>query len=136
MIERRFRQAWKGTIFTGIALILVGLTAFSIEAKMFGGLDFISQHIEIFGFSILIGLPCLLVGMIGWAKIHGKKERIRTAALAIMIPFGLIISEVWWGDTNVHGLIPIYLYSMAPIILDGCVIAIMAVFARPEEKRN
>jgi hypothetical protein len=72
----------------------------------------------------------LLVSLIGWAGVLGKTGRARIAFFTLTVPVALILIGYALGGTNVHGPFFYFLLPMAPLVVVGLVVAIMAVSAR------
>ncbi len=107
-----------------------GLTAFSIDYVWVGQFDFIEGHYDIFGYAILIGLVCLSAGLVSWATLLNKAGRARVARFALVMPLAILVIAGFSLGTNMHGVFPLFGYSMAPVMLVGFVVAIMAAKAR------
>lgn len=114
----------------GMGLMASGLTMFSIDYVWVGQFDFIERHYDIFGYAIMIGLVSLLVSLITWATLLNKAGRTRIASFALVVPLAILAIAGFSVGTNMHGVFPLFAFSMAPVILVGFVVAIMAVKAR------
>jgi cytochrome b subunit of formate dehydrogenase len=96
-----------------MGLMSVGLAAFSIDYVDVGQFEFIERHYQLFGVVILIGLVCLLTGVIGWATVLDKAGRTRIATLALVLPAAIMLISGFALGTNMHGVFPLFILSMA-----------------------
>jgi hypothetical protein len=129
MLESSATTVWKTIVLIGIGLMALGLTAFSIDYVWVRQFDFIEGHYDIFGAAILIGLICLLVGLIRWSTLLNKAGRTRLARFALVLPPAILVTAGFSIGTNMHGVFPLFGFSMAPVMLVGLVVAIMAAKA-------
>jgi uncharacterized protein with PQ loop repeat len=68
----------------------------------------------------VLGVPLAFIGLIGWAKQLGKKERVQMAASVFFAPWLLLFPGYLIDGMNVHG-------SAGPVILLMFIAAILAV---------
>lgn len=120
---------WKACVPIGSALLTLGLAAFSIDERWDGQFDFIGRHLTVFGFAILFGLLCLVAGLIGWATQLDRRGRVRVAKFALLLPLFVLIVAGYSSELGVHGVFPLFLISMAPVMLVGLIVVFMAVKA-------
>ena len=132
MLESKAKEIWKALAIAGMSALVIGLVAFSLDAATMGNFDFISDHYEVFLLAILVGAGLLLVSLIGWAAALGKAGRRRIAFFTLTVPLGVILIAGVIGGTNVHGPFYLFLLPLAPLILVGFVVAIMAANTRRE----
>lgn len=130
MLTARGKTLWKALATVGGSATIIGLTAYGLDFVTVGEFSFISDHFEVFLFAILIGVALLMTGLIGWASTLGKNGRRRIAFLAFILPLTVIAIGYALGGTNVHGLFFLFLLAMAPLIVVGLVVAMMAASAR------
>ena len=126
MPELRAKEVWKTLAIIGVNFAVIGLGAMGFDFATRGQFAFISDHYEAFLLAILVGMAILLVSLIGWAAVFGKTGRTRIAFIALTVPFGVILIGYALGGTNVHGPFFLFLLPMAPLILVGLVMAVMA----------
>jgi ABC-type thiamin/hydroxymethylpyrimidine transport system permease subunit len=97
-----------------MGLMSVGLAAFSIDYVDVGQFEFVERHYQLFGVVILIGLVCLLTGVIGWATVLDKAGRTRIATLALVLPAAIMpIFGFCAGDKHARSLSSVHTF-------DGC----------------
>ena len=75
---------------------------------------------DIFGMGAALGVPLAFIGLIGWAKQLGKKDRVKMAAAVFFAPWLLLFPGYLIDGMNVHG-------SAAPVIFLMFIAAILAV---------
>jgi MFS family permease len=129
------RTVWKTIALSAMCLVGIGLAAFSIDEVSIGQFDLIEGHYEAFGLAILIGLACLLIGLIGWAALLDKAGRARVAAFALALPPVILVVTGLSTGANIHGVFPLYLLSLVPVMFVGFIVAIMAAKA-PRSSRE
>jgi hypothetical protein len=129
MTEERARKVWSSTVLIGAVLMGFGLSALSIDDARVGQFDFIERHYDVLGASIFVGLVFLLAALIGWARLLNRAGRARIAKSAIFLPPAILVVAGASIGTNVHGVFPMFLVSMVPIVVIGVVVAIMAARA-------
>lgn len=117
---------WKAIALNGMALSAIGLVAFSIDSIAVGQFDLIERHYAVFGLGILIGSGCMLIGLIGWATRLDKTGRVRLATLAVLLPLVIMLISGFSTGGNVHGVFPLFVSAMAPVMVSGVIVAIMA----------
>jgi hypothetical protein len=115
---------------TGAILTVAGLGAFGVDFVTRGEFAFLSDHYEVSLLAILTGVVLLLISLIGWAAVLGKVGRTRIAFFSLTVSIGIISIGYALGGTNVHGPFYLFLLPMAPLIIVGLVVAIMAANAR------
>lgn len=120
---------WLLIVLGGMTLVALGLAAFSIDFVAVGQFDFIERHCDVFGLAILVGLGCLLIGLIGSATSLDKIGRLRVATLALVLPLIIVAVASLSIGTNVHGVFPLFVISLFPVFVSGLVVAIMGAFA-------
>jgi hypothetical protein len=144
MPESRAETVWKTLAIVGMSLVVVGLGAVSFDFAtmrlslfitdhypfLLAIFSFITDYFVLFLLAILVGVAQLAVSLIGWAAVLGKSGRKRIALLAVTVPLGVIFIGYALGGTNVHGPFYLFLLPMAPLIVVGIVVAIMAASAR------
>jgi hypothetical protein len=130
MPKSRASTVWKSIVIIGTGLLGIGLAAFSIDYVKVGEFDFIEKHYDMFGFAILIGSVCLLISLVGLATQLDKAGRARVATLALAMPVVILVVAGLSTGTNVHGVFPLFLFSMAPVMLSGLIVAAMAARTR------
>lgn len=108
----------------------LGLAAFSIDFVAVGQFDFIERHYDVFGLAILIGSVFLVIGLIGWATQLDKAGRARVATLALVLPLVIMVIAALSMGTNVHGVFPLFVLSMVPVMAMGLILAITTANAR------
>jgi hypothetical protein len=121
---------WKALATTGAIATIIGMVAYGIDFLSVGEFSFISDHFEIFLLLIAVGVALLMTGLVGWAATLGKKGRMRIAFPVIGMPLVVIAIGYCLGGTNVHGLFFLFLFAMAPLIVIGLVLVIMAASVR------
>ncbi len=109
---------------------MIGLGAFGFDFATRGEVSFISNRYEGLFLAIAIGVALLLVSLIGWAWVLGKAGRARIAFFTLVVPIAVILVGYALGGTNVHGPFFLFALPMAPLILVGFVVAIMAAHTR------
>jgi hypothetical protein len=130
MPERRAKKVWSGIVLIGVVLMGLGLSAFSIDYTWVGQFDFIERDYDILGVTIFVGLVFLLIALIGWARLLDRAGRARIAKSSLLLPPVILVIAGASIGTNVHGVFPLFLFSMFPVFLIGIVVAIMAARAR------
>jgi hypothetical protein len=60
------------TALSGLTLIAVGVFAFYLDVAVRFRYEFIEDHYDAFGTSILIGVVFAFIGCISWARLCGK----------------------------------------------------------------
>jgi hypothetical protein len=123
-------ELWQALVITGSILTVVGLGAVGIDFATRGKFSFIAANYGVFGLAILAGVALLLVSLIGWAAVLGKVGRKRIAFFALAAPIVTLFIGFSLGGTNAHGPFPLFLLPIAPLIVAGLVVAIMAASAR------
>jgi hypothetical protein len=68
----------------------------------------------------VLGIPVAFIGLIGWAKHLGKKERVQMAAAVFFAPWLLLLPGYLIDGMNLHG-------SAGPVIFLMLIAAILAV---------
>jgi uncharacterized protein with PQ loop repeat len=109
---------WRITALCGVFLITISAAYFFFDeatTDWFG-----SSLLDIFGMGAVLGVPLAFIGLIGWAKQLGKKERVQMAASVFFAPWLLLFPGYLIDRMNVHG-------SAAPVILLMFIAAILAV---------
>jgi hypothetical protein len=109
---------WRITALCGIFLITIGTAYFFFDeatTDWFG-----SSLLDIFGMGAVLGVPLAFIGLIGWAKQLGKKERVHMAAWVFFAPWLLLFLGYLIDGMNVHG-------SAGPVILLMFIASILAV---------
>jgi hypothetical protein len=117
-MSARSLKYWKTTALCGVFLIAIGTAYFFFDeatTDWFG-----SSLLNIFGMGAVLGLPVAIIGIIGWAKQLGKKERLQMAAAVFFVPWLLLIPGYLIDGMNMHG-------SAAPVVLLILIAAILAV---------
>jgi len=130
MPESRAKAIWKTLAISGMSAMVIGLAAFSVDAATMGHFSFISDNYEVFLLAIAIGALLLLVSLVGWAAGLGKVGRKRIAFFTLTVPLAVILIAGIVGGTNAHGPFFLFLLPLAPLMLVGFVVAIMAANAR------
>jgi hypothetical protein len=117
-MSARSRAFWRITALCGVFLIAIGTAYFFFDeatTDWFG-----SSLLDIFGMGAVLGVPLAFIGLIGWAKQLGKKERVQMAAAVFFAPWLLLFPGYLIDGMNVHG-------SAGPVILLMFIAAILAV---------
>lgn len=110
--------------------MLIGLGAMGFDFVTRGEVSFISDHYEVFLLAIVAGAALLLISLIGWAVVLGKTGRSRIAFFTLTLPIAVILIGYAIGGTNIHGPFYIFLLPMAPLLIVGIIVAIMAANSR------
>lgn len=126
----RAGEVWKILAIGGICLVLIGLGAMGFDFVTRGEVSFISDHYEVFLLAIVAGAALLLISLIGWAVVLGKTGRSRIAFFTLTLPIAVILIGYAIGGTNIHGPFYIFLLPMAPLLIVGIIVAIMAANSR------
>src|SRR5277367_5867223 len=109
---------WRITALCGVFLIATGTGYYFFDeatTDRFG-----SGLMDIFGMGAALGVPLAFIGLIGWAKQLGKKDRVKMAAAVFFAPWLLLFPGYLIDGMNVHG-------SAAPVIFLMFIAAILAV---------
>jgi hypothetical protein len=109
---------WRITALCGVFLVTIGTAYFFFDEATrdwFG-----SSLFNIFAMAAVIGVPVAFIGLIGWAKQLGKRERAKMGALVFFAPWLLLIPGYLIDGMNVHG-------SAGPVILPILIAAILAI---------
>jgi hypothetical protein len=100
-MSARSLKYWKATALFGIFLITIGTGYFFFDEATTDWYG--SSLLDIFGMGAVIGVPIAFIGLIGWAKQLGKKERIQMAATVFFSPLLLIVASYLIDGINIHG---------------------------------
>jgi hypothetical protein len=117
-MSARSLNLWRITALGGLFLITIGTAYFFFDeatTDWFG-----SSLLDIFGIAAVLGVPLAFIGLIGWAKHLGKKERVQMAAAVFFAPWLLLFPGYLIDGMNFHG-------SAAPVISLMLIAAILAV---------
>jgi hypothetical protein len=109
---------WRSTALFGVFLITIGTAYFFLDEATADW--FSSSLLDIFGMGAILGVPLAFIGLIGWAKQLGKKERVHMAAAVFFAPWLLLFPGYLIDGMNVHG-------SAGPVILLMFIAATLAV---------
>jgi hypothetical protein len=118
-MSARLLGFWRVTALCGVFLITIGAAYFFFDeatTDWFGS----SGLLDIFGMGAILGVPIAFIGLIGWAKQRGKKERVKMAATVFFAPWLLLFPGYLIDGMNIHG-------SAVPVILLMFLAAILAV---------
>jgi uncharacterized membrane protein len=126
----RASEVWKVLALSGICLVLIGLGAMGFDFVTRGEVSFISDHYEVFLLAIVAGAALLLISLIGLAVVLGKTGRSRIAFFTLSLSIAVILIGYAIGGTNVHGPFYLFLLPMAPLLIVGIIVAIMAANSR------
>lgn len=130
MLGSTVNISWKACVMIGMGLLDLGLSGFSIVESGSGDLSrFIREHLTIFGFAIPFGSLSLMTGLLGWATRLDRKGRVRIAKFALLLPPFILIAAGYSDNHGVHGVFPLFLISIAPVILVGAIVATLAAKA-------
>jgi len=125
----RDASVWKALALSGAVCLFIGFGALLVDYRVYGGVDFIDQHIGIFQLAILIGMLALFVGLIGWAKCLDRYARIRMGIFLLLAPICVCILGSLIGGTNVHGPFFLIFLPMFPISVMGLVLLIVVAIS-------
>ena len=130
MHESTAKAAWKASVIIGATLLGVGLTGYSIDEWSSSELKwFIDEHLTVFGFAILFGSLGLMASQVGWANRLNKRGRVRIAKFALILPPCVLIVAGHFDKLGVHGVFMLYFLSIAPLMIVGLFVAVMAAKA-------
>jgi hypothetical protein len=118
---------WRIAALCGIFLITIGTAYFFFDeatTDWFG-----NSLLDVFGMGAVLGVPLAFIGLIGWAKQLGKKERVQMAAAVFFAPWLLLFPGYLIDGMNIHGSAgPVILLMFIGAIL-GVVLLVMSVVA-------
>jgi hypothetical protein len=121
---------WRATALFGIFLVTINTAYFFFDE---GTTDWYgSSLLDIFGMGAVINVPIAFIGLIGWAKQLGKKERRQMAAAVFFTPWLLLFPGYLIDNMNIHG-------SAGPVmllILLGTILAVVLLIMAAAANRN
>jgi hypothetical protein len=125
-------RLWQLVSLAGVFLTALGTAAFYVDIAAHFRFDFIEDHYDAFGMSILIGIVIAFVGFIGWARLCDRQRRVVMAALVFIAPFAALLLGSPIGGTNIHGPSAISMMLTIPATILAVILLIMAAFSSRE----
>jgi hypothetical protein len=129
MNPRSTSRWWRLTAFLGLTLIAVGVFAFYLDVAVHFRYEFIEDHYDAFGTSILIGVVFAFIGCIGWARLCGKHRRSLIAGLVFIGPWAALLIGSPIGGMNIHGPAAIAMMLTIPSTVLAVILLIMAALS-------
>jgi phosphatidylserine synthase len=126
MPESGSKPFWKAVAFVGVGLVVIGLCALGFDFVTMDQFD-LSRYYEVFILAILIGVPCLIVGLIRWTNGLGRDRRISVGAIVLLASMVICLLGYLIGGPNAHGPFYFFFLPMVPVGLVGLIILLMGV---------
>jgi hypothetical protein len=125
MFVRSF-LSWRNAALLGGLLIVTGVPYFFVD----GVVTYLpSEYFDYFGIGILAGVLLLFVSLIGWAKQHGRQERLKMATVVFLAPCIAAFFGYLADGLNVHGSAGLIFLLAFPAIILTVILLIMAAAA-------
>ncbi len=120
------RTIWKAVTISGFGITLAGAIALGLSLSGVELLDRLGDSVFL---PALVGVLVLVIGLIGWASQLDRHARARMAGLALLPP-GLLVITTVFGNPNIHGIFPLFLFTCIPLFFAGIILGIMALASR------